>query len=219
MIPISKTVQQIVERSPVLREALVHDLINLSGLARYIQPEIEAKFLKPASIGSLVMALQRLRTKLRAIPSIQYLQQPIRADLSLRSDLGLFWFEYSSGVLKAYQLIAQQLNGKPEVFMSLSCGINEVACVINTKYADTVKQATSGLNMIGYTPNLSAITLRFLFDTIHAPGVYYRILQALAWENVNLIEIMSAANELTLIFDDDTIDSAFAVIKRLIKSV
>ncbi len=47
------------------------------------------------------------------------------------------------------------------------------------------------------------------------PGVYSYILKALAWEGINVVEVVSTLNEFTIILEDKKIDSAFAVIKRL----
>lgn len=217
MIAISKSVSTIVQRSPFLREALVNDLINLSGLARQLQPEVEAKFLKPASIGSIVMALQRLKSKLETTTIAKGLQQSMTADISVRSNLVLYIFEYSKDILTAHQAIAQQLNKQHNVFLNLSYGVTEVSCIVNADHDAIVKKYTRKLKQLDHRQNLSAITLRFLFDTVDTPGVYYRILQALAWENINFIEIMSAGNELTLVFDEAGVETAWPVIKKLLK--
>jgi hypothetical protein len=41
MSSISKVTEDIINRSPFLREAMTEDLINISALARKIKPEIE----------------------------------------------------------------------------------------------------------------------------------------------------------------------------------
>jgi hypothetical protein len=42
------------------------------------------------------------------------------------------------------------------------------------------------------------------------PGVYSFILKALAWEGLNVVEVVSTLNEFTIILDDKAIDAAFA---------
>ncbi len=215
MLPISKTVQQIVDRSTFLREELVDGVINLTGLARKIQPEVEERFLKPASIASIVMALQRYTQILATTTAAKQLQFPLNADISIRSNLTLFTVEYSQHFIAAHKKIGSKLEKHRSVFLSISYGINEISWAINTEYKDLVKEALADFTILNTLTKLSAITIRFTNDTVQTPGVYYRILQALAWDNINFVEIMSSGNELTIFFEYSVIDQAFSCIQRL----
>ena len=46
------------------------------------------------------------------------------------------------------------------------------------------------------------------------PGLYYFILKELAWEGINIVEIVSTSHEFTLLVNDEDIDKAFLVIKK-----
>ncbi len=49
-------------------------------------------------------------------------------------------------------------------------------------------------------------------------GVYYYILKDLAWQGINLVELISTSNEFTLIVSDEDLDHAFSVIMGLRKA-
>lgn len=215
MVPISKTVQHIVDRSTFLREGLVEGVINLTGLARKIQPEVEKSLLKPASIASIVMSLQRYTQVLATAAAAKQLQTSFNADISIRSNLTLFIVEYSQHFITAHKKIGSQLEKQRSVFLSISYGINEISWAINTEYKDLVKEVLADFTILNTLTKLSAITIRFTTDTVHTPGVYYRILQALAWNNINFVEIMSSGNELTIFFEFSVVDQAFSCIQRL----
>ena len=58
MLSIGKITEEIIGRSPFLREAMTDDLINISSLARKIKPEIEEALGK--EVKEEVLLKQRL---------------------------------------------------------------------------------------------------------------------------------------------------------------
>ncbi len=70
--------------------------------------------------------------------------------------------------------------------------------------------------MISFITNLSSITIRTPKEWVYTPGGDYAILKRLAWENINIVEILSTYTELTIIFDNKDVDKAFSVLKNFI---
>jgi hypothetical protein len=60
MESIGKITEDIINRSPFLRESMTEGLINISALARKIQPEIEDVTGKEVKEGAIVMAIKRM---------------------------------------------------------------------------------------------------------------------------------------------------------------
>ena len=85
MISISQSVEELVNQSPYMREALTEKLINLSSLARKIQPQIQNELRKSITQGSVVIALQRYVSQMK--PYYQVNPADYLANLGLRSDL------------------------------------------------------------------------------------------------------------------------------------
>lgn len=52
-------------------------------------------------------------------------------------------------------------------------------------------------------------------SSMPVPGVYYPILKALAWEGINVVELVSAGTELTFFFEDKDVTRALAAIRVL----
>ena len=63
--------------------------------------------------------------------------------------------------------------------------------------------------------NLSSITIRLPKEVVYIPGVYYQVLKRLAWENINVIEVLSTYTELTVIVENKDVDQAFSTLKKL----
>ena len=62
---------------------------------------------------------------------------------------------------------------------------------------------------------LSSITIRLSEDNVHTPGVYYMLLKQLAWETINIIEIISTTNEITVVLEKENTEMAFKAIRKL----
>ena len=64
MLSISTKVERIVTESPFLSEGLRRGLINLSELARQLQPQLQNDLWKPVGQAAVVMALRRVAGRL-----------------------------------------------------------------------------------------------------------------------------------------------------------
>ena len=60
MQSLGKITEDLINRSPFLREAMSENLINISSLARKLRPEIEEIYKKEVNEGAIVMAIKRM---------------------------------------------------------------------------------------------------------------------------------------------------------------
>ena len=60
MRTIQETVETIINRTPFIEEAMQEKLINISSLARVIQPEVEEILGKKVQSGAIMMSINRL---------------------------------------------------------------------------------------------------------------------------------------------------------------
>ena len=83
-----EALEEALRKRPFLEEALQEDLINLSSLARLLQPEIAASTGKEVKESALVMAIRRREPRLQ-LKMQHKLQQFIASlgDIIVRSNL------------------------------------------------------------------------------------------------------------------------------------
>jgi aspartokinase len=65
--------------------------------------------------------------------------------------------------------------------------------------------------MLSKNSELSLITVKLPSDNTLYPGVYYYLFKELAWDNINIVEVISTTNEFTVVVADKDIHRAFAV--------
>lgn len=215
MVTVPEVVEDIVKRSPFLEEGLSLGLINLSALARRIQPEVQERLWKDIQEGAIVMALKRLSQKIETKGSrIEPVLKKI-TDISVRSNLTEYAFQNSPTLFDRQRELISSLEGKANTFLTMTDGIHESSIFINQGLTGIVEKNFAGEHLRKKIENLSAITLILPEETAEIPGVYYSILKMLAFEGINFVEAVSSYTELTIFVDDKNVDRAFAVLKRL----
>lgn len=220
MSTISKVTEEIINRSPFLREAMTENLINISALARKIRPEVEKGTGKEIKEGAIVMAIKRMT------PGVYHrLDLKIKnviggiGDFLVRSDLIDFTFENSETLRESQRQLIQFISNDKDSFFTLCKGITETTYILNAKYEEDIERIFLNERRKGHNVNLSSITVKLPETNTETYGVYYYIMKHLAWEGINIEQVVSTANEFTAIVNSDDIDNAFKILMQLKRSI
>lgn len=218
MPSISKITETIINRSPFLRESLSENLINVSALARKIKPEIEDKMENPVNEGAVVMSIKRMS------PSYyQGINNEIKkfmgsvGDFLVRSDLEDFTYENSSSLIAKQAELMNTLSKDLDPFYTFCRGVNESTIIISSSLHNKIKTIFSGERLVSHSKDLASITVKLPKINVEVSGVYYYFLKQLAWEGINIVEVISTTNEFTAVVKSDDIDNVFSVFMQLKK--
>lgn len=213
MITISQIVEEIIGQSPFLEEGISRKIINYSSLARKIKPEIEEKLFKKIKTGAIVMTLRRIskknnnKLKLKKIFSIP-------PDMIVRSNLVEYTFSNSDSLLTKHKNLLEKIDNQNKYFFTITQGVFETGIIISQELKQKIKEIFVGEKIIKELIDLSSITVKLPEENVTTPGVYYFILKELAWNNINVIEVVSTYQEITLILETKEVDRAFSVLKK-----
>ena len=216
MKSLGKITEELINKSPFLREAMSENLINISSLARKLRPEIEKIANKEVNEGAIVMAIKRM-------PPGFYHQLDLKiknvmgeiGDILVRSNLASFTFE-NSDTFKEKQLeLINSLNKENDSFFAITRGITETTIIVNSGHTNTIKDLFKKEKMTSESQNLASVTVKLPSINIKLHGVYYYILKHLAWDGINITEIISTSNEFTTVVSQSDIDRAFSILMRL----
>lgn len=104
------------------------------------------------------------------------------------------------------------------MFCAVSQGIRETTFIANTLAASAIAKSFLSETKVSTINQLSSITIHLPKETVETPGIYYQILKKLAWEKINVVEVISTYTELTIVLDNEDVDRAFSVLNRPDKS-
>jgi hypothetical protein len=213
MVTIPSAVEEVVKKKPFLESALVNGLINLSALARMIKPEIEKRVGKEVNDSAVIMALNRLVPRLELMASMKF-NRVLKnvGDIIVRSNLADFAFENSATLHERQAELLERVSSLKDVFCTFSQGINETTIVVSTSIVPVVNEIFKDETCVAQTGNLSSITIKLPTENSVCPGVYYYIFKELAWDNINIAEVISTTNEFTVVVSDEDIHRAFSIL-------
>jgi hypothetical protein len=216
MLSIGKITEEIIGRSPFLREAMTDDLINISSLARKIKPEIEEVLGKEVKEGAIVMAIKRMspglyhRLNLKITNIIGEL-----GDFLVRSNLEDFTFENTESLRLKQADLVTLVNSDSDVFYTICRGVTETTIICSQNISSKIGNLLINERLKSHTADLASVTVKLPTVNSEVYGVYYYILKHLAWEGLNIVEVVSTANEFTIIVKQDHVDKAFKVLMQL----
>jgi aspartokinase len=191
MINISGAINEITSKNSVLLWGLSNKLFNLSQLSRFLHSLVETRTKKSVQQSAILMNLSRLQSRISKI-------SPKRAqfkveDITTRSNLTVLTFEKLKLVRQKINEFYKRLEGKNE-YISITEGTSEITLVFDTK----LRRLLGGIKPKKEYSNISAIALRFPEKYVNTPGFIYTIVQELALQNINIIEICSTYTELII---------------------
>ncbi|HKL60121.1 MAG TPA: hypothetical protein VJ863_09495, partial [Sphaerochaeta sp.] len=98
-------------------------------------------------------------------------------------------------------------------FLNITIGSHEVSLAVSEKYRDLVTDLAKDEEVLHEMEDLVALSLVFTGDFLQTPGVVYEAVRRLAWEQINVIEIVSTMNELTFVIKREDSMKAFDVLQ------
>jgi aspartokinase len=106
----------------------------------------------------------------------------------------------SKDLLNKLKLIYNLVDFEKGDILNTILGNYEVSIIISEKYKEKLLKLIKGEKILAKEPGLTALSINFKGgDFLHTPGVIFTIIRKLAWENINIFEIVSTQTELTLI--------------------
>jgi hypothetical protein len=206
MKKISDSLSDLVEQNSFLRFGLQHRLLNLSQVARYLKPQIEARTEKDIESSALTMNLSRLQREF----SRQSASGPESLKISnliLQPELCVLAFsktkELHASLNKLYNRV-QRGNG----YITISEGISEVAIITDQRFL-TIAEELIGQQPFYKYSSVAALGVRFDMAHLGTPGLFYFIFQQFYFQRINILEIASAATELIIYIEEKNVRLAF----------
>jgi hypothetical protein len=223
MKTIPSVVEEVIKKKPFLEGALIEGLINLSALARQLKGEIEQKIGKPVNESAVIMALNRLVPRLELTSTMKFKRIIAGVgDIIVRSNLTDFTYSNTSSLYSRQEELLREVyssTAAQDIFCTFSQGIYETTLVVSTLLSPIVERIFKNENLILKREKLSSITVKLPPENTACPGVYYYIFKELAWDNINIAEVISTSNEFTVVVSDEDIHRAFTILMEAKRDV
>lgn len=211
MKKISDAVNQIMQKDDLIAPLAQRGLLNVSAYAREIKPQVEELVMKNVKEGSIIAAVNRA---LQDLPALEIPTENIIQNLTVHSNLKGISYERTEATSQQIRKIYQKTGIDNKTYLTVTQGINEITIVAETSVLNQFKQALNNKKTIYYKDNLVGITTKFDISCLETPNIMYGIMRRIALKNINLIEVVSTATELTFIIARQDLQVALTQLQK-----
>ena len=215
MVTISHIVNKLVDEKIYLHEAISKGIASYGSVAKHLKPEIEKELGREVEHYAIVTALRRYAEK------IQVRFDKIKFN-SKYSEVNLKTHIMDINVLKSQELFDKLkrfydvVNFEKGDILHIIYGRTQVAIVTNERYKDKILNLLQNQKIKKIEENLVALSFTVGKDRIEEPGVLFKITRSLAWENINVVEIISVDLEITVILHKEDAIKGYNALEKLI---
>ena len=217
MVTVSHLIKKAVSENSFLLEAMSKELISHGNLAEQLKPEIEHELKKKVKDSAIVMALRRYEEELQNFDK-KIGKFKFSGEIIMRTNIMDFNAVKSSSLLNKIKNIYNLVDFEKGDTLNIILGSNEVSIVANEKYKEKFSNFLKGEKIL--KKELDLVALSVIFDSkdfFNTPGVIFTTIRKLAWEQINIFEIVSTLTELTFILSKKDSMKAYNVLQELFK--
>ena len=213
---ISQEVKEIIDKSPFLSEMLIRDIASFSNLANEIKPRVEERLGKSVNAPAVVMALRRYVEELKN----EMLEKPkirMHYELSMKTNIFDVNLQRNDESMRILNRLYENVQLEKGDFLNVSLGTFEMSISISDKYTNILKDLIKEETVLNEFTDLVAINIAFSDNFVETPGLVYMAVRKLAFENINVIEIVSTMNVLTFVVERTQSMKAYEVLQTFLE--
>jgi len=132
--------------------------------------------------------------------------------MTVRSNLQEYTFLRSPTTVGNLKRLLEVVERSRDHLFTFTQGAFEVTVIISSDMGCHISEIFSLEKLISHIENLSAIIIKLPDESVSTPGTHYSIMKQLAWNNINVVEVVSTFSEYTLVLDKHQVDRAFSVL-------
>lgn len=215
MVTISHVVQKIVNNRIFILEPMSKGIISYVSLAEQIRPEIEEELNKKVKTHAVVMALRRYADTIKK--THKDISFDYSSEIIVKTDMCDIAVLRSSTLLTKLKRLYGIVDFEKGDILNIIHGRHEVVVVTNERYMKKSLDLLIGEKILNVEKNLVSLTLTFSSDFLHTPGVIFNTIRVMAWEDINIFEIVSTNTELTFIVNKKDSVKGYKVLGKLVE--
>ncbi|MBC8501390.1 MAG: hypothetical protein ISS25_01250 [Nanoarchaeota archaeon] len=215
MPTISHIVNKFVEKRPILQHALSMNIVNFANLAERYKEEIEKELGKDVKHSAVIMAFRRYAEKMQEkeakVPEFDY-----NSDITMKTNLVDICVVKSTTFFSKLKNIYEIINYEKGDALNIIHGNNETVIITNEKHKDNILKILEEEKISNIENDVVSLALKFNPEFLHTPGVISNVVRRFAWENINIMELITTTTEMTFILDKNDVMRAYNLLQELV---
>ena len=215
MVTISHVVHKLVDENIYLQEAIGKGIASYGSVAKQLKPDIEEELKKEVAHYAVVAAIRRYAERMNfKFKDIRFNANTSEVNLKTNViDINVLKTPCLFDKLKRIYDIIQFEKGD---ILHIIYGRNSVSIVTNERYREKILKFLQYEKIVEIEENLVSLSFTIGKTLVNTPGVLFQIVRNFAWENINIIEVISIDLEITFIVDEKDALRGYKALERLI---
>jgi aspartokinase len=218
MESVSSIVKRLLHQKPFLIEAFGRGILSYTGLAAEFKPAVESQLGKEVKESAIVMALRRYAedVKGKRFPAAEG-DSPLSCEILMKTNICDFNVKKNEAFLERLGRLYEMVQIGKGDFLNVTIGNDEVSIAVSEKYRAQTEEFLGEEEIFEVRSGLVSMTLLFSGDFLHTPGIIFQALRKLAWENINVYEIVSTMTELTVVIAKEDSGRGYEALQEFIE--
>lgn len=212
---VSSCVKRIIDKTPFIHEMLVRGILSFSNYASSIKVEVEENYGKSVKHSAIVMAIRRYGEELKIRENSEK-KANVDYEIVMKTKICDLNIVRNDKFLSKLTTLYHEVSTEKGDFLNVSLGSHEISVAVSEKYGNIVDEISLGEEILHRKDDLVALSLVFSGEFMSTPGIVYEAVRKLAWEVINVIEIISTKNELTFVINRTDSMKAFDVLQSFL---
>lgn len=192
------------------------DIISYASLAKQLKPDVEEELGKPVKKHAIEMALRRYKDQLKQ--KHKTVTFDYSSDIIMKTKICDIAVVRSPALLVKLRKLYNIVDFERGDLLNIIQGSSEVSIVTNERYKKSLLDILKDEKILITEDNLVSLTMTFSKDFFYTPGIIFNIIRNVAWENINIYEIVSTNTELTFIIHKKDAMKGYKALEKLIQS-
>ncbi len=215
MTNINSKVWRYIDNRIEVKKTLFDGLVNISALARKIAHEEKLE----GNIDAIISAIRRYETKTEKKEEHARFSRLIKkAKLSTKTKLSSVLVRRNDETERKVSTIYSKLKMKRDSTLRIFEVINYIKIIVDENLVENVAGMFSGSDVEKIEKNLGELTIDYSDDITRISGVFARISNELAVNEISIIDSMICQWEHLIIVRENDLEKAFTVIFSLTKN-
>lgn len=215
MVTISHIVNKLVDERIYLHEALSHGIASYGSVAKHLKPEIEKEVGREVDHFAIVTALRRYAEKLtKKFNGVNF--DTKYSEVNLKTHIIDINVLKTPDIFDKLKRFYDLINFEKGDILHIIYGRTHVAIVTNERYKERILNLLQHQKIKKIEENLVALSFTVGKERIEEPGVLFKLTRSLAWEDINIVEIISVDLEVTFIVNKNEAYKGLNALEKLI---
>ena len=218
MESVSSIVKRLLHQKPFLLEAFGRGILSFGGVAAEFKPTVERQLGKEVKESAIVMALRRYAEEIKEKPAPEVeAGVPLSCEILMKTNICDFNVRKNEAFLQRLGRLYEMVQLGKGDFLNVTIGNDEVSIAISEKYRDRTEEFLGDEEILEERSGLVSLTILFSGDFLHTPGIVFQALRKLAWEHINVYEIISTMTELTVVISKEDSSRGYEALQEFIE--